>query len=299
MILKSIRQGFRLVWKNKVIILIYYLTTIFFALFVTLFFSKTLSAFLGKSLESNRFFESFDVDIVFEFLKNNSDSISLVFLLFILLFILNRLFLLFLSGGAFAVFASERRFAGKEFWGYAAKFSGRFLRLMLWALPFFFLFLLIPQFYNYIERLIFGKDPYQNIAFLGGWIKVGLRYLMLFIFGLLLDYSRIYTVVVEEKKMRLSIASGLNFIYNNFISVFLIALFLALSGIVGFLIYIAVLHFIPASNFVIGILVFLIQQIYFLFRASLKLTLFASQMNYFKARTNELNPVLIAENKDL
>lgn len=299
MVFKSIKHGFSQAFSFKKIVLIYYLVNFLFAIFIALFFRNALSDYLAGSLAGARIFEAPDMNIVFEFLKYKGDSIQMVFLLFILFSMINRLFLLFLSGGTLSIIASNGHFSAEKFWGNSAKFFSRFVRLALLSIPFLVLLLLLPQIYDVIERLAFGKNPYQNITFWGGWIKTGLRYLSLLLFALLFDYTRIFTVFFDEIKIRMSITAGLQFILRHFLVTFSIAFVLAVIGIFGFGFYTLIVHLIPTSNILLFVILFSFQQVYFLFRAFLKLTGFSSQIYFFKIQTFEAEPVKIADDSSL
>jgi len=298
MILHSIQYGFRQAWRYKRIALIFYLTHALCAVFIALFFQESLSASLGSSLAGGQIFNSLDMDIVFEFLKYKGDSIRSIFLLAAILTVLNRITMLFLSGGALAILDCDRPFSRVTFWTGAASYFGRFLRLAGLSLPFLILLLLIPYFYSWIERLVFGENPMQNITFWGGWMKTGLRYGVLLLWVMLLDYGRVFTVLTEENTMRIALFTGLDFILKNFIVAFFIALIMALFRAGALAGYSLLTYFTPATTLVSVIILWCLQQGYFLLSAFLKVALYASQMHFFKTRYVKPEPVIRGSDAD-
>jgi uncharacterized membrane protein len=133
------------------------------------------------------------------------------------------------------------------------------------------------------QRLFFGKDPYQNITYWGGWIKTGLRTLSLLLFGMILDYARIHAVLNDERKMRVSLQTGLKFISQNFLSTFGLALLLLVIGGMALVIYNPLANSLAAPSGLVILLLFLLQQFYMLFRATLRLILYASQLHLYRA----------------
>ncbi|MFZ5518778.1 MAG: hypothetical protein ACOY90_19265 [Candidatus Zhuqueibacterota bacterium] len=292
MIFQSIQSGFRQAWAYKKIALIFFLTNALFAAIIAFFFQESLSAFLGSSLAGGRIFKSPDMDIVFEFLKYKGDSIRTIFLLAAVISVLNRLAMLYLSGGALAILDSDQPFTGERFWTGSARYFGRFLRLAGLALPLLILLFLVPYVYSWIERLVFGENPLQHITFWGGWIKTGLRYGILLLWAMLLDYGRIFTVLTEENTMRIALSTSLDFIFKNFIVAFLIALIMALIRTGALAGYALVSYFAPPTTLVFVVALWCLQQGYFLLSAFLKVALYASQMHFFTARYVKPEPVI-------
>lgn len=283
MILKSIKSGFAQMWANKRLVLVYYLANLFFGLILMLPLCLVLNKFVGHSLMGAKLGGHLDADFLFEFLKYNSSAIDSIKGLFLIVPLSYWLFSLFLSGGAFSVFASGEKYSPSLFWGNAANYFGRFVRLVLWCLPVIAVLFCLQFTWSAIERIFFGSDPYQYITYWGGWIKVGLRYVSILLIALVLDYARIYTVLTDERRMRISVLKGIKFVFQKFLLTFSLVLLLFIIGAIVLIIYNPIANALHAPNIVVIFILLLLQQIYMFFRMLLRLTKFSSQMYLYNA----------------
>ncbi|NOZ61002.1 MAG: hypothetical protein GXO74_04930 [Calditrichaeota bacterium] len=133
--------------------------------------------------------------------------------------------------------------------------------------------------YSGIQRLLFGSDPYQSVLYWGAWIKVGIRFIVLWLFVIIFDYARIHMVQNEERKTRKSL---LAFVFKNFGKVVGLKALLIIAGILALVILnLLQLPFSRSAGVGLAVL-FLIQQIYIIFRSYLRLTTFSSQAELFR-----------------
>ena len=149
-------------------------------------------------------------------------------------------------------------------------------------MPVFAVLLLLQFVWVGLERLIWGSDPYQYITYWGAWVKFGLRTVSILLFGLVLDYSRIYTVIADEKRMRISLWRGIKFALANLGQTFGLALTLYLAGVIVLVLYNPIANNLSAPNGFVIFTLFLVQQLYMLWRMMLRLTLYSSQMHLYR-----------------
>ncbi|MFQ5649993.1 MAG: hypothetical protein ACE5IY_08630 [bacterium] len=282
MVLKSLGNGLTQMWRNKRVILIFYLSNLLFGLVLMLPFRASLADFVGHSLMGAELAGRFDMNFLFEFLKNNPSVLSIYQTLFFFVPTVYWLFSLFLSGGAFAQFASDASFSAHFFWGSAAKYFGRFLRLALLSLPVLGLLLSLQFIETGVERILFGNDPYEYVTYWGGWIKFALRALAILLFSLILDYARILTVVRDENKMRAALWQGVRFAFGHLGQTFSLAFVLFLAGGLALAIYFPAAGTLSAPHGLVILTLFLLQQGYVFFRMAVRLTLYSSQMSLFR-----------------
>jgi hypothetical protein len=283
MLQQSLQAGWQMVRANKRMVAVFYLANLFFGLLLMWPLRVMLKDFIGDSMMGSKLGGTLDMDFLFEFIKHNEQAGSVFFGLVFIIPAVAWLFTLFLSGGALAVFAQGQKYEPALFWGGAAKYFGRFCRLALWSLPVFAALFCLQYLESGAQRLFFGKDPYENIIYWGGWIKAGLRVLSFLLFGMILDYARIHAVLTDENTMRLSLRSGLGLISKNFLSTFGLAFLLFVVGGLALAIYNPLADSLAAPNGLIILLLFLLQQFYMLFRATLRLILYASQLHLYRA----------------
>ncbi len=282
MILNAIKSGIRQMWSNRRIVLIYYLANLLFGIVLMLPFRSILGRFVGSSLMGEMLAGKLNMDFLFEFFKENPNVFSTYAILLLALPIAYWLLNLFLSGGAFSVFASNEKYASPLFWGNAASYFSRFIRLALLSIPLFAVLFCLQFLWTAIERIFFGNDPYQYITHWGGWIKVGLRYISFIFYFLILDYARIHAVSTEEDRMRISLWEGIKFAYKNFWRTSGVALLFFISGIIVLIIYNLIADLLHAPSSLVILLLFIWQQIYIVFRMILRVTLFAGEVNLYK-----------------
>jgi hypothetical protein len=163
----------------------------------------------------------------------------------------------------------------------------------MWSVPVFAILFCLQYLETGVQRLIFGSDPYQNITYWGGWIKVGLRQLSFLLFAMVLDYARIHAVLNDERKMRVSLVQGLKFAFGNFLQTFGLVFLLFAVGAAALVVYNPVADSLSAPNAMIVFMLFLWQQIYMLFRMTLRLTTYSSQLELYRQLTAAPAPAAI------
>jgi len=283
MVLSIIKSGVRQMWSNKRIVIIYYLVNLLFGIILMLPFRSVLSRFVGNSSMGQMLAGRLDMDFLFELFIENHYLLSTYAVLLLVLPTGYWLLNLFLSGGAFSVFISNEKYTSPLFWGNAANYFGRFIRLLLWSIPVLVVLFCLQFLWTAIQRIFFGSDPYQYITYWGGWIKVGLRYISFILYFLVLDYSRIHAVTTGERRMRISLWEGMKFSVVNFWKTFGLALLFFLIGIIALIIYNPIADLLHAPSLLVILLLFIWHQVYMVFRMVLRVTLYAGEVNLYNA----------------
>lgn len=278
-------------WSNKRMVLIYYLANLLFGIILMLPFRAMLSQFIGASLMGEKLAGRLDMDFLFEFIKENPNFFSTYTALLLVLPTAYWLLTLLLSGGAFSVFTSGEKFSSSLFWGSAVKYFGRFIRLVLWSIPVFAILIGATFLWSGIERLVFGKDPYQYITYWSGWFQMGLRYLALIIYFMILDYARIHAVTTDELRMRFSLWFGIKFVFNNFWKTFGLAFLLFLVGIGALIIYNPIANMLSAPMSTVILALFLWQQVYVGWRMVVRLVVYGGEVRLYNSIVTETNDV--------
>ena len=280
-------------WSNKRMVLVFYITNLIFGLVLMLPFRDALDNFVGRSLMGAELAGRFNMDFLFDFLKHNNNITSISQGMILIVPVIYWLLFLFLSGGAFVVFASGDKYSSSVFWGGAAKYFGRFFRLVLWSIPVIAILFCLQFIETGFQRIFFGNDPYQYVNYWGGWIKFGLRAISILLIGLVLDYARIHVILNDERKMRISLWHGIKFAFANIKQTFSLTSILFLVGVVTLVIYNPIANSLSAPNVFVILLLFILQQIYMFFRMMLRLTLFPSQIHLYKGLSVVSEPATI------
>ena len=283
MIFASLRTGFRQMWANKRLVLIFFLANFAFGLLLTLPLRSALDRFIGGSLMGAELGGRFNFDFLFEFMKNNPGLMEAYPILLLVTFATYWLVTLFLSGGAFAVFAHEEGYASTRFWGGAGRYFGRFFRLALWSLPLLALFVGASFIVKLFQRLLFGSDPYEYVTYWANWIVVALRTLAILLFGLVFDYARIYLVLTDETRSRAALWRGLGLVFRNLLPTFGLGFLFFFLGVVALVLYNPLADALAAPNALVLLLLFLLQQGYMLWRMMLRLALYAGELSLYRS----------------
>ncbi len=261
---------------------LYYIANLIFSIFIVAPVYFLLNYTAGNTVAMEKMAGRFDMDFFFELLIKQSTTVSSLNSLLIIVPLVYWLFGLFLSGGAYTIFISDLKYSPLTFWAGCAKYFGRLFRLFLWSIPVFVILYCIQFIELGIERLIYGKDPYENIIWWGAWIRLGIGYISILIYYIVIDYARIDAIIYDKNKMRSSLWSGVKFSFQNFFQTFSLTFIIFLIGIAVLIIYNLIADVLHAPNALIIILLFIVQQIYIFIRMFLKLTLYSSQGKLYK-----------------
>ncbi len=299
MILAGLEHGFAQMRANPRMVLVFYLANFFFGLILLLPFRAMLSSYLGDSAMGAKLGGPLDMDFVFEFFSNNQGVTAMQTSLLLIVPGLYWLFGLFLSGGALSIFASQDRYTPQQFWGSAATYFGRFVRLALCSIPVLIALFCVQYLELGVQQLVWGEDAYQNITYWDGWTRIGIMALSMIFFGAIFDYARIHAVLNEEKKMRVSLWQGLKFSLKNFLATFGLALLVFLAGALVLAIYNPIANSFSAPSGLIVFMLFLLQQFYMFARMTLKLTLYASETYLYQQRAASAAPEISTPDQNL
>lgn len=260
--------------------LLFYLPGLLFAALVAIPFRAVIGNWAGSTLAAGRLGDGLDLTFWIELIRYRGAALLPLLLLAFLLALLYWFWLLFLSGGALKLLGSDHPWRAREFWDACGRYFGRFCRLFLWSLPLLALLLLLPLLLKLPQRLIWGKDPGDNILLIFSYLKMAGRFLALMLWALFFDYGRILTIARNEKRSRRLLRPLLIFVWRHFGRLLLLSLILAALSIIGLLLYNLIASRI-AAPLAAGLLLFFWQQLYMLFRAGLRLLSLGAQTHYF------------------
>jgi hypothetical protein len=264
-------------------IAVFYLANLIFGFIIILPLRAIIDDFVGYSLVGEELANRFDMDFLFELLVHRESFIPTVSGLIFIVPVVYWLVLLFLSGGAFAIFASAENYSAKLFWGSCGKYFGRYLRLALWSLPMLAILLAVPFLVKGLQWLILGRDPYEYFIYWAGWLRTVLGFAAILTFGIIFDYARIYTVRTDENRMRVSLWQGFRFALGNFKYTFGLAGLLFLAGGLILAIYYPISNSLSTPSIIVVALLFLTQQLYMTVRMMLRLTSYSSQLQIHRS----------------
>jgi hypothetical protein len=290
MLTSIIAKGFRSAAGNFRLVFFYYLMNLVCALITIYPFSLTLSDFGGNSLLSRNLTSGPDLTFIAEFLHNDPSSLTMMGGLLLLSAILSMFLLLVLAGGSISYFRNGGEFSSYEFWGDGYRFTGRFLRIFLWSLPILAL-AIASQFLEKLFVLIFwGSDPYSNIRFYGGFVRIAIGGFGLFLYNQIVDYARIDCVVNDERSARRSVIRGLKFFFRNFFSATLLGMTFTLAGFLVLAVYLKATGGLSDVRGITLVVAVILQQLYMFVRAMLRVGLISGQVEYEEKKQPAATP---------
>ena len=273
-IIKAIRKGFEQTWQYKRIVLLLYFLTLLLSGFVAFPFKKLLESTVGHSLMVKDLIKGFDYEFINDFNNAYGTALSPVFNQSIAVLVMFMLLMVFLSGGIIAVFIQSPQKAEKHiFWGQAAHYFWRILRLTLFFLLIQLIIFAIFSFIFYKSVGGFSLFELKNDGTISFALKV-IAPIYLFVgalFFMLQDYCKIILVKSDKPWVFQSVFPALKFIIQHFSKVFgLYFLNVILWSIVIFINYL-ISSFITFNSLSAIMLSFLISQLFVIARFSLKL----------------------------
>lgn len=242
--LKSYITGIKeAILQPKMIILLWMVNFLFASL---LYFSLSglLKDFIGSSAVSKQLLTKWDNHIFFEFIIYKMSALQPVLLLMLAVSILYAVVTIFLKGGILSVFASragvtdkkEGRWCSRFFHG-AGKFWWRFLRLCVYSLMFWVVFLVFMFFLSAAGRLISDGGIREQFAFIWFWVEAFAGVFLLLLVLMILDYARIRIVIEDTGKVFLSLWKAAGFVFSRLGRTLALYYLLTATGVVLFLIY--------------------------------------------------------------
>jgi ABC-type multidrug transport system fused ATPase/permease subunit len=263
-------------------ILIFYLANLIVSLAIMIPIAGLIDSFVGKSLVRERLSSGMDWDFLFEFIDANMRELAGLNEIFLIMPAVFAILILFLSGGALEIFAGSEKYRSSVFWGGCGRYFGRFIRLALMSIPVLAALFSIRMIADLAERVLFGSDPYENVAYWFGLVKISLGFIGLLLFGLVFDYARIYMVVNDERRSRLALWRGLKFAARNILKTFALAFILFLSGVAVTFIYYYLSNIFSSTHLAVIISLIILQQIYIIWRVILRLAYYSSQIDLYR-----------------
>lgn len=290
MVFSCLKKGFTLLLSNKRMLLSFYLVNLLFAMMLMIPFRSGLASFLGNSKAAIGLASGLDFPLIREFFQENEAMLPAMILLFAVMAILYWLANLFLSGGAFSVFALRDSYNSESFWSGCGRFFGRFFRLALMFVPLTTILLLSDALLGAVPKLFYGDDIPGSVAYWMSGVRVFWRGFLLVVAFVVFDYSRIYMVLTNSPKARTALKRGAGFVLSNFRRTITLGFAFYLLSVLLILGYAPIADALNAPSTLIVILLVLLHQLYMLVRMSFRLALYGSETEMYRRLGGETTP---------
>jgi len=288
MIREILREGWRLVTKNGKYIFLLWGTNIVLSLILTIPIFVLLQDNLEHSLWSDSLALKLNYFWLLQFQNNNQNLLDKLPFLFLSIVGLNIIIQKFYQGGLIAVFNNRKKNHVSDFFYSGVKFWYRFVKVSLIAIILLaVIFLVDSKIDSGIEYL---TEELNSVLF--DIIIRSIRYLtLLFLIGIisiLSEYTQIYLALNDSQNIWKGFSYTFRLIKKRFFLVFMTYLIVSIIGAFGAIVYNIVAIFIPRSPFYFLILTFVLQQMLIIFRLSITMLLYATEVYLFKDQNAEI-----------
>jgi hypothetical protein len=288
MIREILSGGWRLVTKNWFYVFLLWGTNIVLSLVITIPIFAMLKENLAHSLWSSNLALELDYFWLNQFQYSNANLFDKLPILFFSIVGINVLIQKVFQGGLIAVFNNPKKNHISDFFYSGVKFWYRFVKVSFIAV---ILYAIIFMFDSKLDSWIANLTHYSNSVFIDIIFR-SLRYLiLLFLIGIisiLTEYTQIYLALNDSQKITTALREIIIFIKTRFVVVFSTFLIVSIIGAIGAIVYNVVAIFIPRSPFYYLILTFILQQMLIIFRLSITMLLYATEVYLYKDQDAEI-----------
>ncbi len=276
--------------------IVYYLTTLLFALAAALPLAALLFSNLGHTLWADRMLANFDLEWFAEFAYKTGGWPGMAYGSGALL-LAGGFFLLatFLAGGAITTFgAAPGGYDAGVFWGACGRNFGRLLRLGVVAGVFYAVVIAAYGWSGSLQDSLFRNSMVERPVALFSWGRAGVAVVLLLFVNMIADYARVRLVVDDSRRALRAFFGSFRFVFRNFgaaAGVYALALLaVAVLAAAG--------HFatraVPQTAVAWLLLLASLQQAFILGRIWVKLLFYAGETAVYQAlrRVPEPEPIL-------
>ncbi len=292
MVLTSLLSGLRTVWANRFLVGMMFLFKLGSSLLLFFPLYLMLSSSFARSVTAARFLSGIDLSLIIDFIYRWREALPVYLVTFGLVCCLLVVVFIFLSGGFWGLLRDDlgkRPTCSKmeRFFGYAGKHFWGMLKIALLLAVLYFTAFLVFVVFNAVLRAMVGKVSLEDLSSWRILSRVGVAVFLFFLVNMIGDYLRISLVENHGERFFDVMGTALKFLLTNFwraLSLYYL-LSLLLAGLI--LAYIGlgrVMNGLPDTGFLV-FLVFLVQQVFVLFRSFGRLVCYCSQLAFYQQRS--------------
>jgi hypothetical protein len=270
---------------SPALVLTLYIVNLLLA-FPALYFSRSvLTAALGTSLAGESLLRGFDYTIWFDLLSPRDLSLNTLLQFAIPLAILGIGMYTFLAGGVLDLLTKEKRFSAPSFFRACGTYLGRFLRI--WILTAIVLLLVIALLSTLLGMVVGMVNAHADSEQAAGFaiiVSLTVFSLLLLLIFMASDYARVYTVVQDGHSSWKALGHGFLFVFRNTgssLALHLLLLFLLGSAVA---LYLVLEGLIDIDRPITIFLVFLLQQLFMIGRAAIRVAFSAGEVALYEER---------------
>lgn len=281
-VLISLKFGFRTISSKTKLVIPFYLINLTLAALIAVPVWTMIEQFAGSSSPAENSIGGPNWNLIFEFIVHNSGRLASLKWMVIAVPFVFILGISFLSAGTISTISFSARFEYAVFISQATRYFGRFLKLTLLSVPLMPLLFSSVFLADLVQRLAFGSDPFENVTYWFGWARLGLGFLALALYGMILDYARIDVIIKGEKRVHKSLLRSLGFVFTHLSKTLGLCFILALCSATLFAFYLLGSHVMATLHWWILAALFVYQQAYIVARNAIKVVTYASEIRLYR-----------------
>jgi hypothetical protein len=280
-IFTAFSSGIKDVYKNKSVVLIFYLIQFIFAYFLTKPFTELLTKTFSKSTLSDVILQKFNYIYFSIMFRDIGKGVSL-FGLFLPVLILYSLIIIFLTAGIYWLFFSKVEFKLSEFFTRCGNYFSRFFKL--YSISFlFYIGCILVFFLLYWLKSSLTEDSISEVwPVILTFASFGILAMLIAMVMMLFDYAKVVLITETHTGMYSALKEAAMFFMMNFFKTIGIYLLYILTTILLFVIFKFIDSFIVTDTFFAISIYFVLSQIFVFVRQYLRLALFDSIIVYYQ-----------------
>lgn len=286
--LSSFIGGVKNVWTNKFLVGLIFLFKLVFSLVLLSPLYVMFSASFATNVKASNFLTWFDLSLLVDFVYYWRKTLSIYFLMFILVCGMVILAFIFLSGGFWGILRDEVKKRVKNsrmerFFGYCGKYFWGMFKISLFMIILYFIAVFVFLFLLIVFNQVVGKESLWEIT---SW-RMGAKFLMavilFFLVNMIGDYLRIFFIENYGERFLKVVGKTFKFLLTNLLRTLSLYYFLSVILAMAILVYLGltkVMNAMPQTGLFI-FLIFLTQQIFVVFSSFYRLVYYSSQLVLF------------------
>ncbi len=290
----SFFRGARSVAGNKVLVGIMYLFKLVCSLALLSPLYLMFSRSFGRNVKASDFLTRFDFSLIIDFVYYWRKTLSVYWVMFILVCGVVVVAYIFLSGGFWAVLRDQaknrtRGFKAERFFGYCGKYFWRMFKVALVLGVLYFVALLLFLFVSGLLDQVAGKASLWEITSWGMVLRFLIGAFLFLLVNMIGDYLRIFSIQNYGERFLTVVGKTFKFLLTNLLRA--LSLYYLLSAGLAVMIFVffsllKIMNAMPGTGLFI-FFTFLIQQVFVIFRSFFRLVYYSSQLTLYHRISGE------------
>ncbi len=292
-ILSSLIEGIKNVWTTKFLIGIMFVFKLISSLIIVLPLYLMFSTSFAVNVKASNFLAGFDPSLLIDFVYYWRRTLSIYFLMFILMCIVVVVLFIFLSGGFWGILRDQVKRKGlshqtspsenrmEKFFGYCGKHFWGMFKIGLLMIPLYLFAFLLALIFMMVFGAVAGKGPIWELTSWRMIVRIVIVFVLFLWFNMTGDYLRIFLVDNHQDSFWIVARKAFGFILKNISSTLSLYFFLSMILMVAIFLYGGMYKFVsgtsPSGIFVF--IAFLIHQIFVAFISFYRLIYYSSQLS--------------------